>query len=81
LLFAEEDCAMPTSDRQPFMPIFWFRWRVDIPFFVLFLVMAGFSFWRGDSFLGVMATLLAGSVLAQGHYAARRVRAGKPAGR
>lgn len=67
----------PTYARQPFMPIFWFRWRWDIPSFVLFLGLAGFTFGRGSSFSGVMAVLLAGSVLLQGHYAAGRVRRGE----
>jgi hypothetical protein len=69
--------AMPTHDGQPFMPIFWFRWRTDIPTFVLFLGLAGFAFARDSSLAGVMAVLLAGSVLVQGHYAARRVRRGE----
>lgn len=69
---------MSSYDGQPFMPIFWFRWRFDIPFFVLCLGMAGFAFGRGSLIAGVMAVFMAGSVFAQGHYAAQRVRQGKP---
>jgi hypothetical protein len=71
--------APPTHDRQPFMPIFWFGWRFDVPFFVVCVGLSGFGFARNDWFAGVIAALLAASVLAQGHYAARRVRDGKPA--
>ena len=68
---------MSINDKQPFMRIFWFRWLIEAPFFVFCLGLAVFSFARGSSFAGLMALLLAGSVLSQGHYAARRIRRGE----
>ena len=69
---------VPTHDKQPFMPNFWFGWRVDVPFFVFCVGLSGFMFRRNDWFAGLIAALLAVSVLVQAHYAARRVRKGKP---
>jgi hypothetical protein len=74
----DQQRPMREYDRQPLMPIFWFGWLSDLPFFVLCVGLSGFAFGRNDWFAGVIAALLAGSVLVQGHYAARRVRDGEP---
>ena len=62
----DKQSPVPTHERQPFMPIFWFGWRFDVPFFVLCVGLSGFMFGRNDWFAGAIATLLAGLVPVQG---------------